>query len=406
MSHLVSHVLEIFMRGIRMKVADRLALLPPYLFARIEQKTEELREKNVDVLSLGIGDPDLPTPQHIVEVLQEQAANPENHQYPSSAGMLSFRRSVADWYQRRFSVELDPATEVVTLIGSKEGIAHISFCYLQEGDVALIPDPGYPVYGIGALLAGADNHLMPLREENGFLPDLREIPTDVAKKAKMMFLNYPNNPTGATCSKEFFAEVVEFAKNYDIIVCHDAAYSEITFDDYLAPSFLQVPGAKDVGIEFHSLSKTYNMTGWRMGWAAGNAELVSMLTTLKSNLDSGAFQAVQYAGMAALDGPQDCVSELIGVYEKRREVAAQGLKDLGWDISLPRATIYLWVPVPPGYSSAEFAEQVLEKAAVIITPGTGYGEYGEGYFRISITLPTERLQEAFSRLKKAFGTFF
>jgi LL-diaminopimelate aminotransferase len=389
-----------------MKVADRLASLPPYLFARIEQKIEELKEKNVDVLSLGIGDPDLPTPQHIVEVLQEQAANPENHQYPSSAGMLAFRRSVADWYQRRFSVELDPAAEVVTLIGSKEGIAHISFCYLQEGDIALIPDPGYPVYGIGASLAGADNHLMPLKEENGFLPDLTGIPSDVAKKAKMMFLNYPNNPTGATCSKEFFAEVVEFAKNYDIIVCHDAAYSEITFDDYHAPSFLEVPGAKDVGIEFHSLSKTYNMTGWRIGWAAGNAELVSALTTLKSNLDSGVFQAVQYAGMAALDGPQDCVTELKGVYEKRREIAAQGLKDLGWDISLPQATIYLWVPVPPGYSSADFAEQVLEKAAVVITPGTGYGKYGEGYFRISITLPTERLQEAFSRLKKAFGTFF
>ncbi|MDD3315789.1 MAG: LL-diaminopimelate aminotransferase, partial [Syntrophaceticus sp.] len=374
-----------------MKVADRLALLPPYLFARIEQKIEELKEKNVDVLSLGIGDPDLPTPQHIIEALQEQAVNPENHQYPSSAGMLAFRRSVADWYQRRFSVELDPSAEVVTLIGSKEGIAHISFCYLQEGDIALIPDPGYPVYGIGALLAGADNHLMPLKVENGFLPDLTEIPSDVAKKAKMMFLNYPNNPTGATCSKGFFEEVVEFAKNYDIIVCHDAAYSEITFNDYHAPSFLEVPGAKDVGVEFHSLSKTYNMTGWRIGWAAGNAEIVSALTTLKSNLDSGAFQAVQYAGMAALDGPQDCVTELKGVYEKRREIAAQGLKDLGWDISLPQATIYLWVPVPPGYSSADFAEQVLEKAAVVITPGTGYGKYGEGYFRISITLPTERL---------------
>ncbi|MDD4783003.1 MAG: LL-diaminopimelate aminotransferase, partial [Syntrophaceticus sp.] len=374
-----------------MKVADRLALLPPYLFARIEQKIEELKEKNVDVLSLGIGDPDLPTPQHIIEALQEQAVNPENHQYPSSAGMLAFRRSVADWYQRRFSVELDPSAEVVTLIGSKEGIAHISFCYLQEGDIALIPDPGYPVYGIGALLAGADNHLMPLKEENGFLPDLTEIPSDVAKKAKMMFLNYPNNPTGATCSKGFFEEVVEFAKNYDIIVCHDAAYSEITFNDYHAPSFLEVPGAKDVGVEFHSLSKTYNMTGWRIGWAAGNAEIVSALTTLKSNLDSGAFQAVQYAGMAALDGPQDCITEIKGVYEKRREIAAQGLKDLGWDISLPQATIYLWVPVPPGYSSADFAEQVLEKAAVVITPGTGYGKYGEGYFRISITLPTERL---------------
>ncbi|HHY40536.1 MAG TPA: LL-diaminopimelate aminotransferase [Syntrophaceticus sp.] len=389
-----------------MKIADRLTTLPPYLFARIEQKIEELKAKKVDVISLGIGDPDLPTPPHIVQKLIEQANNPENHRYPTSAGMMAFRRAVADWYQRRFQVDLDPASEVVTLIGSKEGIAHISFCYLQEGDLALIPDPGYPVYGIGASLAGAENYLLPLKSENNFLPDLGSIPAEIAKKAKLMFINYPNNPTGATCTKEFYQDVVEFAREYDLIVCHDAAYSEITFDGYVAPSFLEVPGAKDVGIEFHSLSKTYNMTGWRIGWAAGNAEVIQTLTTLKSNLDSGAFQAVQYAGIAALEGSQDCVEKMRQIYQKRRDLALKGLADLGWKISsIPKGTFYLWLPVPEGFTSAEFAELVLEKTAVVITPGTGYGKYGEGYVRICLTLEEERLQEAIARMKKAFGTF-
>lgn len=389
-----------------MRVADRLAALPPYLFTRIEQKIEELQARGVDVISLGIGDPDLPTPSHIVKALLEQAQNAENHRYPTSAGLLAFRRSVTGWYRRRFGVDLDPVSEVVTLIGSKEGIAHISFCYLQEGDIALVPDPGYPVYGIGAALAGAKIHLLPLKAENNFLPDLGGIPVEIARKARLLFINYPNNPTGATCDKEFFRDVVSFAHQYDIAVCHDAAYSEITFDGYTAPSFLEVSGAKDVGIEFHSLSKTYNMTGWRIGWAAGNPELVKALTTLKSNLDSGVFQAVQYAGIAALEGPQDCVEEVRRVYHERREIAAAALKGLGWDITFPKGTIYLWVPVPPGFTSTKFAELVLEKAAVVITPGIGYGRYGEGYFRISLTLATERIKEAFSRLKDAFGTLF
>ncbi len=389
-----------------MKVADRLSALPPYLFARIEQMIEELEKKNIDVISLGIGDPDLPTPPHIVQALIKHAQNPENHRYPSSAGLMDFRRAVTEWYQRRFQVELDPAAEVVTLIGSKEGIGHISFCYLQDGDIALIPDPGYPVYGIGAALAGAENYLLPLEEKNHFIPDLGSVPSDVARKARLMFLNYPNNPTGATCTRQFFEEAVEFARSYDIIICHDAAYSEITFNGYSAPSFLEAPGAKDVGIEFHSLSKTYNMTGWRLGWAAGNAELVKALTTIKSNLDSGAFQAIQYAGIAALEGSQNCVAEMVRIYQERRQIALQGLEDLGWNISLPQGSIYIWVPVPPRYSSAEFAELVLEKAAVVITPGTGYGKFGEGYFRISLTLPSERLKEALARMKEAFGTFF
>ncbi|AFV11646.1 LL-diaminopimelate aminotransferase DapL [Thermacetogenium phaeum DSM 12270] len=388
------------------KVADRLAALPPYLFARIEQKIEKLQSRGIDVISLGIGDPDLPTPSHIVKALIDQAQKAENHRYPTSAGLLAFRTAVASWYRRRFGVELDPASEVVTLIGSKEGIAHISFCYLQEGDLALVPDPAYPVYGIGAALAGAEVYSLPLKGENNFLPDLSSVPVEVARKASLLFLNYPNNPTGATCDKEFFQDVVSFARHYDLIVCHDAAYSEITFDGYVAPSFLEVPGAKDVGIEFHSLSKTYNMTGWRIGWAAGNAELIKTLSSLKSNLDSGVFQAIQYAGIAALEGPQDCIEEMRRIYRERREIAVAGLKSLGWDFSLPKGTIYLWVPVPSGLTSTEFAEMVLEKSSVVVTPGIGYGKYGDGYFRISLTLATERLKEAFRRMKEAFGTLY
>lgn len=386
-----------------MKAANRIASLPPYLFARIEQKIQEAKKKGVDVISLGIGDPDLPTPSHIIQTLVEQAQNPENHRYPTSDGLLSFRGAVANWYQRRFGVNLDPKREVVTLIGSKEGIAHISFCYLNEGDYALIPDPGYPVYGIGASLAGARNYVVPLLKDKGFIPQLEDIPTEIARKAKILFLNYPNNPTGAIVSKKFFEDVVRFARYYDVIVCHDAAYSEITYDGYIAPSFLEVQGAKDVGIEFHSLSKTYNMTGWRLGWAAGNQEIISTLGTLKSNLDSGVFQAIQYAGIAALEGPQVCVERMRQVYQERRDVVIEGLSNMGWKIEPPKATIYVWVPVPSKYTSTEFAELVLEKAGVIITPGIGYGNYGEGYFRIALTVEKERLKEALKRMKEVFG---
>ncbi|HAA89260.1 MAG: LL-diaminopimelate aminotransferase [Thermoanaerobacterales bacterium 50_218] len=389
-----------------MKEAKRLASLPPYLFARIEEKLEEAKKKGVDVINLGIGDPDQPTPEHIVQALITHAQNPENHRYPTSKGLLEFRTSVASWYQRRFGVELDPESEVVTLIGSKEGIAHISFCYLQEGDVALIPDPGYPVYGIGSALAGAENYIMPLKEERGFLPDLADIPSDVARKAKLMFLNYPNNPTGAVAGKEFFEEVVEFARNYDIIVCHDAAYTEITFDGFSAPSFLEVEGAKEVGIEFHSLSKTYNMTGWRLGWAAGNSEVIRALGTLKSNLDSGVFQAIQQAGIAALEGPQDCVEKMRQLYKERRDAVVEGLRRLGCHLEPPKATIYVWAPVPGDYTSTDFAELVLEKAGVVITPGIGYGKFGEGYFRISLTVDKERIQEGLKRIEQALGKLY
>ncbi len=386
-----------------MQQAERIRKLPPYLFARIEQKVAEAKEKGVDIISLGIGDPDKPTPSHVVEALREAALDSSNHQYPSSVGMLTYRQSVADFYKRRFDVDLDPRTQVVTLIGSKEGIANISYCYVDPGDVNLVPDPGYPVYGIGTLLAGGEPYLMPLLEENGFIPDLKAIPEEIARKAKLMFINYPNNPTGATCTLDFYREVVEFAKKYDIIVCSDAAYSEVTFDGYEAPSFMQVEGALDVGIEFFSLSKPFNMTGWRIAAAVGRADVVEALGRIKSNIDSGAFQAVQLAAKAGLDGTYEAVRDTQRVYSERMDVCVEGLRELGWNIEKPRATFYIWLKVPKGYTSAEFAEYVLEKAGVIITPGNGYGQYGEGYFRISLCIEKDRIREALKRMKDALG---
>lgn len=386
-----------------MEEAIRIQQLPPYLFARIEQKIAEAKARGIDVISLGIGDPDQPTPAHIIVELDKQSRVPANHQYPSSTGMLSYRQAVARWYQRRYHVELDPATEIVSLIGSKEGIAHISFCYVNPGDVNLIPDPGYPVYGIGTLLAGGQPHLMPLLEANGFLPDLQAIPAEVARQAKLMFINYPNNPTGAMATLEFFRQVVDFAREYDVIVCHDAAYTELTFDGARAPSFLEVDGAKDVGIEFNSVSKPYNMTGWRLGWAAGNTRVVESLARLKSNVDSGVFQAIQYAGIAALDGPDAPVEAMRELYRRRRDVVIEGLNRMGWKLIPSQATFYIWAPVPSGYNSSSFAEHVLEQAGVIVTPGLGYGRYGEGYFRISLTVGDDRLREALDRMRQSLG---
>lgn len=386
-----------------MQEARRIRELPPYLFARIEKKIAEARERGVDIISLGIGDPDMPTPSHVIDKLVAEAHNPENHRYPTSEGLLAFRQAVADWYQRLYGVDLDPRREVVTLIGSKEGIAHISLCYVDPGDINLVPDPGYPVYNIGTLLAGGESYFMPLTAANGFLPDLGAIPSDVARRAKLMFINYPNNPTGAVADLKFFQEVVEFARSYDLIVCHDAAYSEITYDGYRVPSFLQAPGAKEVGIEFNSVSKPYNMTGWRLGWACGRADVIEALARIKSNIDSGAFQAVQYAGIAALTGPQEGLAEVRRVYQERRDIIVEGFNSLGWHLEKPKATFYVWAPVPRGYTSASFAEMVLEKAGVIITPGNGYGNYGEGYFRIALTISKERMQEAIERLRRVLG---
>ncbi len=386
-----------------MQQAERIRKLPPYLFARIEQKVAEAKEKGVDIISLGIGDPDQPSPSHVIEALQRAAEDSTNHQYPSSVGMLEFRKSVADFYKRRFNVDLDPKSEVVTLVGSKEGIANISYCYIDPGDINLVPDPGYPVYGIGTLLAGGEPYLMPLKEENGFLPDLTAIPEEVARKAKLMFINYPNNPTGATAELDFYRDVVAFAKKYDLIVCSDAAYSEVTFDGYVAPSFMEAEGAKDVGIEFFSLSKPFNMTGWRIAAAVGRADVVEALGRIKSNIDSGAFQAVQLAAKAGLDGSYDVIRKTQEVYSERMDVCVEGLRELGWNLEKPKGTFYIWVKVPKGYTSAEFAETVLEKAGVIITPGNGYGQYGEGYFRISLCIDKERIREALKRMKDGLG---
>ena len=385
------------------QAAKRIREIPPYLFAGIERKIEEYKEKGVDIISFGIGDPDLPTPDFIIEKMAEEIKNPENHQYPSSVGMLSFRESVANWYKKRFQVELDPTSEVVSLIGSKEGIANISYCYIAPGDISWVPDPGYPVYGIGTSFAGGEPYYMPLKEENGFLPDLKAIPEEIAKKAKILWISYPNNPTGATAPLSFFEEVVDFAKKYDILVCHDNAYSEVCYDGYRPPSFLEVKGAKDVGIEFNSLSKPFNMTGWRIGFAVGNAEVIETLGRDKSNVDSGAFQAVQYAAMAGLDSDQSAVEANRAIYAKRRDVIVDAFNDLGWDLEAPKATFYIWAPVPKGYTSASFAEYVLDQAGIVVTPGSGYGPSGEGYFRISLTIPEERVREAAERLKKHLG---
>lgn len=387
-----------------MEQAQRIQKLPPYLFARIEQKVAEAKEKGIDVISLGIGDPDQPTPAHIIEALKMAADDASNHQYPSSVGMIDYRTSVADFYKRRFDVDLDPKSEVVSLIGSKEGIANISYCYINPGDINLVPDPGYPVYGIGTLLAGGEPYLMPLLEENEYLPDLTKIPGEIADKAKLMFINYPNNPTGATATLEFYADVVAFAKKHDLIVCSDAAYTEVTFDGYVAPSFLQVEGAKDVGIEFFSLSKPFNMTGWRIAAAVGKSEVVEALGRIKSNIDSGAFQPVQVAAGAALDGSYSVIEETQRIYSERMDVCVAGLRELGWKLEKPQGTFYIWVKVPKGYTSTEFVEYVLEEAGVIITPGNGYGQYGEGYFRISLCIGKERIKEALKRMKDAIGT--
>ena len=368
--------------------AERINSLPPYLFAEIDRKKREAENKGVDIIDMGVGDPDLPTPSHIVDALCKAAAEPANHKYPTYEGMFAFREAVADWYRRRKHVSLDPDSEVLTLIGSKEGIAHSTFAFLNTGDIALVPDPAYPVYKNAVIMAGSVPFSMPLMEENGFKPDFERIDEEIAKSAKLMFLNYPNNPTAATVDEEFFKYVVDFAYEHDIMVLHDNPYSELTFDGYEAPSFLRVSGAKEVGIEFNSLSKTYNMTGWRIGFAVGNPEILNGLRVVKTNIDSGTFQAIQVAGIAALTGSQDCIRANVAVYRARRDALVAGLKSAGIEASKPKATFYLWVRVPDGYSSMQFSMLLLERAGVVVTPGIGFGEYGEGFVRFSLCLDT------------------
>jgi LL-diaminopimelate aminotransferase len=389
------------MSGFPIEVATRIKTLPPYLFAAIDKMKQAAIARGVDIINLGIGDPDLPTPVPIVESLGKAAKDSKHHQYPSYEGMLSFRKAVADWYKRRFNVTLDPTDEVLTLIGSKEGIGHIPLAFVDPGDIVLVPSPGYPVYPVGTSFAGGLSHFMPLTKQNGFLPDLTAIPKDVAKKAKLMFLNSPNNPTSVIMSKDYFKRVVDFAQENQIIVCHDAAYSEIFYDGKPPASFMEVDGAKDVGIEFHSLSKTYNMTGWRIGFAVGHKQVLAGLGKVKSNLDSGCFQAIQEAGITALSLDDSVTDSLRKIYQERRDTLVPGLKQLGLEVDPPPAAFYVWVTIPKRYTSASFTAHLLEKAGIVTTPGNGFGAPGEGYIRMTVCTSKERLAEAVERIKKA-----
>ncbi len=376
--------------------ADRLSALPPYLFARIDAMKAEKARSGADIIDLGVGDPDLSTPPHVVEALCTAARDPANHHYPDYAGMAAYREAVAGWYGSRFGMELDPATEVLALMGSKDGIAHVPEAFVNPGDVVLAPSPGYPVYRTSTLFAEGALHELPLTAENGFLPDLDAIPADVARRARLLFFNYPNNPTGAIAPPSFYDEVVEFAREHDVVVVSDNAYSEISFDGYRAPSFLETDGAREVGVEMHSLSKTYNMTGWRIGMAVGNPELIAGLGRVKTNVDSGVFDAVQHAAIAALSGPQDCVASACRVYQERRDVLIAGLRALGFAVEAPKATFYVWLPVE---DSMAFAARLLDEAAIVATPGVGFGSHGEGYVRFALTRSVERIREALERME-------
>ena len=377
--------------------AKRLDNLPPYLFAQIDAMKAQKRAEGVDLIDLGVGDPDLPTPQHIVDALCEAARDPATHHYPDYLGMIEYRKAVAAWYKKRFDITLDPTKEVLALIGSKEGIAHIPEAFVNPGDYVLASDPGYPVYKTSTLFAEGRCYNMPLLETNDFLPDYDAIPKDVVRGAKLMFIGYPNNPTGAVAPMKFFEETVEFAKNNDIIVVHDNAYSEISYDGYIAPSFLQASGAMDIGIETHSLSKTYNMTGWRIGMAVGNAGLIGAFGRVKTNIDSGVFDAVQRAAIAALTGPQDCVAHACAIYQERRDVLVAGLQSLDFSVHVPKASFYVWMKVS---DSVAFTARMLNEAGIVVTPGTGFGPNGEGYVRFAITRPVERINEAVARMRE------
>lgn len=382
------------------KLSKKITALPPYLFLEIDKAKRAARAEGRDIIDLGIGDPDQPTPKHIIEALYQAAQDPSTHKYALDQGMPALRRAIEGWYARRFGINLNPDTEILPLIGSKEGIAHIPLAFLNEGDYSLIPDPCYPPYKGGTILAGGRPYLMPLIESNTFMPDLKKIPLNIRKKAKLLYINYPNNPTSATCEKAFYRQLVEFALKNKIIVISDSAYSEMSYDGYKPSCFLETEGAKEVGIEFHSLSKTYNMTGWRIGWACGNAKLIGALAKVKSNIDSGIFSAIQLAGIAALEGPQEHIVNMRELYQERRDILMRGLKELGWQAQLPKATFYAWIKIPKKTDSIKFAAFLLEKANIVVTPGVGFGKYGEGYIRMALTVPKERINEAIARLKK------
>jgi LL-diaminopimelate aminotransferase len=381
--------------------AQRIAALPPYLFAEADRQIKAKRAAGHDVISLGVGDPDLPTPPSIVDALAGAARDPKTHRYPEYYGLSELRQAIAVWYGRRFGVELKPDGEVLPLVGSKEGVFHLPLAFVDPGDVVLVPDPGYPVYSAGTIMAGGVPYLLPLRDERGFLPDLESIPSEVARRARVLWINYPNNPTGATADLDFFERVVAFARRHEVLVCHDNAYSDVSFDGYRPPSFLEVPGAMDVGIEFHSLSKTYNMTGWRIGMVVGNARALDTFGKVKTNVDSGVFEAVQRAAISALSGDQSWLEGRNRVYQARRDRTIAALRQIGVEVTPPRASLYVWARVPGGGSSLQYSLDTLEHALVWVTPGVGFGDAGEGYFRISLTTPDDRLDEALRRLTAA-----
>jgi LL-diaminopimelate aminotransferase len=380
--------------------SKRLQELPPYLFLEIDKAKRKARQESRDIIDLGVGDPDLPTPQFVIEALSKAANDPANHRYALDQGMPVLRQAIAKWYLRRFNVSLEPDSEVLPLIGSKEGIAHFPLGFINPGDYSLVPDPCYPPYKGGTIFAGGKFHLMPLLEKNGFLPDLEKIPATKLKKAKVLYLNYPNNPTGATCDLGFYRKAVEFCRKNNLVLLSDLAYSEMAYDGYKPPSVFEVEGSKDVAIEFHSLSKTYNMTGWRVGWASGNKSLIAGLAKVKSNLDSGIFSAIQVAATAALEADDSHIQKMCRIYQDRRDRLVDGLNALGWKASKPKATFYIWVKVPRGRKSIEFASLILERADLVVTPGVGFGKYGEGYIRFALTVNTEKIEEALTRLKK------
>ena len=378
--------------------SSRIDKVPPYLFVEISRKIAEKKSQGIEVISFGIGDPDIPTPANVIERLRETALDAPNHRYPETDGLPEFRQTAADWYQRRFGISLDPDREILPLIGAKEGIGHVALCFVDPGDVALVPDPGYPVYSVGTWFAGGECEWMPLLEENGWLPDLDAISEDAARRARVMWLNYPNNPTGAVAELDYFEQVVDYARKRDIAVMHDASYTEVAFDGYKPVSFLQAPGAMDVGLEFHSLSKSYNMTGWRVGLAVGNADMIAALMVIKSNLDSGIPQAIQHMGIEAMRDSLSSVDERNAIYQRRRDRLVGVLHDLGLHVDPPKAAVYIWARVPEGYTSARFTETLLSERDIVVTPGSGYGSHGEGYVRFSLTISEDDLQQGLDRL--------
>ncbi len=382
-----------------MNLANRISKLPPYLFFEISRKIMEKRAAGVDVISLGIGDPDLPTPQYILDSMWEASQVPANHRYPESDSLPEFRQAVAEWYERRFGVVFDPDKEVLGLIGSKDGIGHIALCFIDPGDIAIVPDPGYPVYSVGTMFAGGESYYVPVVEDSGYLIDYDAIPEDVARKAKVLWINYPNNPTAATAEVDFFERTVAWAKKYDVAVLHDAPYTEVAFDGYRPASFMQAKGARDVGIEFHSLSKTFNMTGWRIGMAVGNAEIINALLRVKTNLDSGIPQAIQYMGMTALRGSDESSKHSSAVLQHRRDRVVTVLQKLGFPLQVPKASFFVWAKIPTDELSIPFAARLLDDTGVVVTPGLSYGPNGEGYIRIALTTPDDRIEEAMRRLE-------